>query len=215
MHLGSSQAEAEAGERRYSINYIICGKCHGWLNTRARGVQRKEQATARCVCFSVTVCVSVCAWVCSLWMCKYMSVCYGHMSMWVGTSVWVVVSVSECICECASMREMLCYGGLWASAHTVCQWYVVGLAWGATGSLCKGWKWWDGACCAVTVPSTCRRTDDLYTFSEWTAASPPSAGNRIWSVSITCSLGFFSGGFILLDKEGKQEFFLLCISNWT
>lgn len=34
-----------------------------------------------------------------------------------------------------------------------------------------------------------------------------SAGNRIWSVSISCGLDFLSGGFVLLDKEREQYFF--------
>lgn len=48
--------------------------------------------------------------------------------------------------------------------------------------------------------------NDQCTLPEWTAGPPSHAENRIWSVSISCGLGFFLP-LVFLDKEREQESF--------
>lgn len=160
------------------------------------------------------MCVRVCMWVCKymLWVCKYMLWVCKYTLVWcehmgVSVVVWLNVFVSVKVCV------WCCDVGVCGWVHmSVCQWYAMGLSWGTPDSLCKGWtspeKGWSLLCCNP-VPSTVQAHRKWSTHMFWMDSCLPSnAGNRIWSVSISCGLGFFSG-FVLLDKEREQESFVL------
>lgn len=143
--------------------------------------------------------------------------------MWVYECVSVCIRGSDCVTECICERANMCMT-LWCRIMWMCahEWVSVipcGMGLGIHGSLCERWtcpeKGWYVQCCNGAYRSAGTQDMTKYTLSEWTAASPSCAENRIWSVSICWGTAFFSA-FVLLDKNGEQEsVFLLDVSKWT
>ena len=79
--------------------------CHCRFQTN----QRVSVCVCVCVCVCVDGCVSVCGYVCSVWMCVcgYVCVVYGYVD--VCLCVWICVcSVWICGCVCVFVRVTVC-----------------------------------------------------------------------------------------------------------